>query len=105
MVINDVRIYPGGLVSVSCKYINIFSKKIYQLLPFPRRHLNSDLKELLFIIAKTTFSSCSHFAASATTPADNTNTFDYYKSRLAEVEDSPPILCLIVVAKNFLVIN
>ena len=55
MVINDVRIYPGGLVSVSCKYINIFSKKIYQLFLLLRRQLNYNLEEFLLIVANNNF--------------------------------------------------
>ena len=55
MMANEIWIHPRDFIGALGKYINIFSKKIYQLLPLPRRQLNSDQKELLLIVANNKF--------------------------------------------------
>ena len=49
------RFILRGLISAPCKYINIFSKEIYQFFLFSRRQLNSDLEEFFLIIANNNF--------------------------------------------------
>ena len=88
---NEIQIRPRGVVGAPRKYINIFSKKIHHLLLFLWRQLNSDLKELLLIIANNKFFQLLAFSPFYTTPVDNTSTFDCYKSHPAEAEDSPPV--------------
>ena len=55
MVINEVQIHLGSLVSAPCKYVNIFPEKIYQLFLLLKRQLNSDLEEFILIVANNNF--------------------------------------------------
>ena len=89
MVVNEVRIHPGGLVSTPCKYVDIFSEKAYQLFLLLMRQLSSDLEEFLFIVANNDFLQLlTPFAAA---PRDNSSILDCYKPFAMEAEGSPPI--------------